>query len=243
MELKGKVALVTGGARRVGRAISWELASHGALVVVHYRTSRAEAEELVAEIRARGGFARAEQADLTRLDDVQRLVRTVEVEVGYVDVLVNNASIFHETPLATLSDDDWDGMIAANLTAPFRLARRVAPTMRNRGAGKIVNLLDVHAERFLPGHLAYCVSKAGLAMLTRGLAVELAPTVQVCGVAPGAVLWPEDQPEEERAAIRRAIPLGREGAPEDVAAAVRFLIEQDYLTGEVVRVDGGRSVT
>lgn len=240
MELKGKVVLVTGGARRVGRSISLELASRGALVIVHYRSSESEAGELVAEIVRQGGFACAVQADLTLLDDVQRLVRTVEVDVGYIDVLVNNASVYFETPLATLSDGHWDEMIGTNLTAPFRLARRVAGPMLNRGSGKIINLTDIHASRFHPGHLAYCVSKAGLEMLTRGLAIELAPTVQVNGVAPGAVLWPEDRSEAERDVIRGEIPLGREGAPEDVARAVRFLIEEDYITGEILTVDGGR---
>lgn len=242
MELKGKVILVTGGARRVGRSISLELASRGAMVIVHYRTSETEAEALVAEINGQGGFARAIQADLTLLDDVQRLIRTVEIEVGYIDVLVNNASVYFGTPLSTLSDADWDQVIGTNLTAPFRLARRVAGPMQNRGVGKIINLTDIHATRFHPGHLAYCVSKAGLDMLTRGLAIELAPTIQVNSVAPGAVLWPEDRSEAERDEIRSEIPLGREGTPEDVARAVRFLIEEDYITGETLTVDGGRTL-
>lgn len=243
MELRDKVALVTGSGKRVGRAIALELAARGARIAVHYRASRDAAEEVAATIRACGGTAITTAADLTQVLDIQRMVRDVEVRLGYVDVLVNSASEFFETPLATLSDADWDRMLAANLKGPFQLIRRVAPTMQNRGGGRIVNLTDVYGERFLKNHLAYCVSKAGLAMLTKGLARELAPTVLVNAVAPGSVLWPDDYPEESRARLRQRIPLGREGTPEDVARAVRFLVEDgDYITGETLHVDGGKLI-
>lgn len=243
MEPKDRVVLVTGAARRVGRAIALEFASRGARVVAHYRNSAAEAEELVATIVRGGGRAVAKRADLSSRDEVQSLVRAVEVEIGYVDVLVNNASEFFETPLLTTSDDDWERMLTANLTAPFWLARRCAAPMLNRGGGKIVNLLDVHAERYRDGYLAYCVSKAGLAMLTKGLAKELAPTVQVNGVAPGVVAWPADFDDERRRAELRRVPAGRSGTPEDVARVVRFLCEEaDYVTGQIVAVDGGKSL-
>lgn len=242
MELRDKVALVTGAARRVGRAIALELAARGAHVVVHYRTSAAAAAELAESILARGGRASSEQADLLDPLAIQRMVRNVEVDVGAIDLLVNNASLFFETPLFTASDDDWRRLLDANLTAPFRLARRVASTMLSRDGGKIVNIADVHAERPLARHLAYCVSKAGLVMLTLGLARELAPRIQVNAVAPGAVLFPEGAAERDKEALRRIIPLRREGTPEDVARAVRFLAEEgDYITGEVLHVDGGRS--
>ena len=243
MELSDKVVLVTGGARRVGRSIARELAARGARVIIHYRSSHDDAHALAKEIVDGGGFAEARPADLTDLVTLQQLVRSIEVDVGYVDVLVNNAAEFFETPIATTSDEDWKRMMDVNLAAPFRLARRVSPMMLQRGGGKIINLLDVHAERYLPDHLAYCVSKAGLTMLTKGLAVELAPTIQVNGVAPGAVLWPVESSEDEREAVRQAIPMQREGTPEDVARAVRFLIEDgDYITGQILSVDGGRSV-
>lgn len=243
MELANKVVLVTGGARRVGSSIARELAGRGARVIVHYRHSHDDAQALVADIERGGGFARAMEGDLTDLVTLQQLVREIEVEVGYVDVLVNNAADYFETPLQTLSDADWEHLLAVNLGSPFRLARRVSPMMLNRGAGKIINITDIHGERYLNGYLAYCVSKAGLDMLTRGLAVELAPTVQVNGVAPGAVLWPAGESESERKARRREIPMGREGTPEDVAGAVRFLIEDgDYITGQILSVDGGRSI-
>jgi pteridine reductase len=243
MELSGRIALVTGAARRVGRAIALELASRGATVVVHYRTSETDAKATVAEITKRGGKAVAMCADLSSREEVQQLVRAIEVEVGYIDVLVVNASEFFETELLTTSDADWDRMLVSNLTAPFWLARRVAPTMLNRGAGKIVTLLDVHADRYLDGHLAYCVSKAGLAMLTRGLAKELAPTIQVNGVAPGAVMWPESYTTAQKENVLRGVPAERAGSAEDIARAVRFFCEDaDYVTGQILAVDGGMSL-
>ncbi len=242
MNLKNKVALVTGGARRVGRAIGVELAAAGAHVVVHYRSSEAEARALVDEIEGAGGAASTARADLRSLNEIQLLVRKGEVEVGYVDVLVNNASEFFETPLVTASDDDWDRLLDVNLKAPFRLSRRVAAPMLQRGGGVIVNLADVWGERALRRHVVYSVSKAGLLMLTKGLARELAPKVRVNAVSPGTVAWPESYDEEERARLRRRIPLGREGAPEDVARAVRFLCEEEYVTGAVLPVDGGKSL-
>lgn len=243
MKLEGKVALVTGAARRVGRAIALHLAARGARVAIHYRASEREARELQAAIAAAGGTAAIFHADLASLVDVQRMVREVEGALGYVDVLVNNASEYFETPLATASDDDYDRLMDVHVRAPFRLARRIAPTMLNRGAGKIVNVVDVHAKAPLPSHLLYCVSKAALEMMTRCLALELAPTIQVNAVAPGVVLWPEDSTAEDRAKRLADVPLARAGSPEDVAHAVRFLVEDaDYMTGQVLRVDGGRSL-
>ncbi len=243
MDLRNRVCLVTGAARRVGRAIALEMASRGALVIVHFRESEAEANAVVAEIARAGGSARAMRADLSSRIEVQSLIRGIEVDVGYVDILVNNASEFFETPLLTASDEEWDRLLTSNLTAPFWLARRVAAPMLNRGGGKIINIIDIAAERYLDHHLAYCVSKAGLAMLTKGLARELAPSIQVNGVAPGAVLWPENYDEAQRAAILAQTPLARPGSGEDIARTVRFLCEEgDYITGQVIAVDGGKSL-
>jgi pteridine reductase len=240
-ELKDKVVLVTGAGRRVGRAIALEMGRRGAKVAVHFRSSGREAEEVVGRIRAGGGIAQAFGADLMDVLQIQQMARAVEVDLGYVDVLVNNASEFFETPLSTASDADWERLLGVNLRAPFQLARRIAPTMLNRGGGTIVNVADLYGERYLSRHLLYCVSKAGLLMLTRGLARELAPTVRVNAVSPGTVLFPDDYPEERRAKLRRTIPLGREGAPDDVVRAVLWLVtDADYVTGEVLRVDGGK---
>ncbi len=241
--LKDQVVLVTGGARRVGAAIVREFASRGARVVIHHHRSEAEARALAADVAKSGGRAELAQADLRDSREIQLMVRDIEVRVGYVDVLVNNASTFFETPLASTSDAEFAELIDVNLRAPFLLARRIAPTMTNRGRGAIVNLVDVYAEKYLRGHLVYCVAKAGLEMMTKGLARELAPAVRVFGVAPGTVLFPDDYPEEKRERLRRSIPLGREGAPEDVARAARFLVEEgDYVTGAILRVDGGKGI-
>lgn len=243
MQLKDRIVLVTGAARRVGRAIALEFASKGCRVMVHYRSSESEAHDLVAEIVKRGGRADALRADLSQRIEVQSLIREIENRHGYVDVLVNNASEFFETPLLTTSDDDWDRMLRSNLTAPFWLARRVAPMMIERKCGVIVNIVDVQSEHYLDDHLAYCVSKAGLAMLTKGLARELAPHVRVVGVSPGPVVWPEHYSEAKRQAIENRVPLKRGGSAEDIACAVRFLVEEaDFVTGEILNVDGGAAI-
>ncbi len=243
MNLHGKVALVTGAGRRVGRAIALELAARGAKVAVHFRTSKAEADDVVSLIKAGGGVASAYRADLTNVLEIQWLARWIEEELGYVDVLVNSASEFFETALVTSSDADWDRLMGANVKAPFQTIRRFAPMMVQRGAGHIVNVTDVYASRPLPGYSIYCASKAALWMLTRSLALELAPHVQVNAVAPGTVMFPEDFDEASRAKIVRRVPLGREGTPEDIARAVRFLVEDGgYMTGSVITVDGGKEI-
>ncbi|MBK6942916.1 MAG: SDR family oxidoreductase [Planctomycetes bacterium] len=243
MNLHGKVALVTGAGRRVGRAVALELAARGAKIAVHYRNSKAEAEEVVALIKAGGGVASAYCADLTHVLEIQWLARWIEEELGYVDVLVNSASEFFETALVTSSDGDWDRLMGANVKAPFQTIRRFAPMMVQRGAGHIVNITDVYARRALPGYSIYCASKAALWMLTQSLALELAPHVQVNAVAPGTVMFPEDFADAERASLLKRIPLRREGTPEDIARAVRFLVEEGgYVTGSVLTVDGGKEI-
>jgi pteridine reductase len=237
MNLAGRTALVTGAARRLGRAIAEDLARAGARVAVHYHQSAGEAADVVASIRAHGGTAEAFAADLA---DGAAVVSLAEA-VGPVDVLVNNASVFFPTPLATLGEADWDRILAVNLKAPFLLARTLGRAMQARGAGKIVNLADSTADRPAPGYLPYGVSKAALVALTRGLARELAPAVQVNCVAPGPVLEPIDG--SPTAAIIRRTPLGRLGSAADVVAAVRFVIDgSDFVTGSTVVVDGGRAL-
>lgn len=240
MEIEGKVALVTGAAKRVGREIALGLAEGGAQLVVHYRTSAKEAQEVVARIKALGGKPIAVQGDLSRAAEAEAVVEAAMAAFGRIDILVNSAAVFFRTPFGTLTEDDWDAIMDTNLKGPFLLCRRVGEIMLGQGSGKIINIADVGAYRPWADYIPYCVAKAGLIALTQGLARALAPTVQVNAVAPGPVLLPEGTTEEERDRIIRRTPLKRLGSPEDVARTVRFLIEgSDFITGEVVAVDGG----
>ncbi|MDH7571351.1 MAG: SDR family oxidoreductase [Armatimonadota bacterium] len=241
MDLNGRVALVTGGAVRVGRAISLALAERGAVVAVNYCHSESAAHALAEEIQRRGGQAAPFRADLSVTAEIDRLVDAVTAQFGPIDVLVNNAAIFPRTPLESVTEETWDQVMAINLKAPFFCARRVGREMVRRGAGKIVNIADVSACHPWPSYIPYGVSKAGLVALTYGLARALAPAVQVNAVAPGAVLFPESFSEKERRRALALVPLKREGGAEAVARTVLFLIEgPDYITGAVVPVDGGR---
>jgi pteridine reductase len=236
MDLSGKVALVTGAARRVGRAIAVELAAAGARLVIHHAASPTEAAELA---RSLGG-ATVVQADLRDRGAAARVIEVARAEQGGIDVLVNSAAGFEHAAFESLSDAQWDAMLELNLLAPMRLARAAAPVMRARGAGVIVNILDVAAFTAWRGFAHYGVAKAGLCMLTRNLALELAPVIRTVGIAPGTVLFPDHYSPSDRARVTARIPLGREGTPADVARAARFLCEQDYITGAVLPVDGGR---
>ncbi|WP_298137003.1 pteridine reductase [Acidiferrobacter sp.] len=237
------VALVTGGGRRLGAAIARQLHARGLSVVVHYRSSADEARLLKAELESiRPGTVAVVSADILAADAPDRLIDTALTHFGRLDVLVNNASTFYETPLDTASVAQWDDLIGTNLRAPFFLCQRAAPHLAAR-AGAIVNMIDIHAHRPLKDFPIYSVAKAGLAMLTQSLARELAPRVRVNGVAPGAILWPESGAEEAyRARVLADIPLHRTGSPEDIARAVTFfLLDAPYITGQILAVDGGRS--
>jgi NAD(P)-dependent dehydrogenase (short-subunit alcohol dehydrogenase family) len=231
MDLRGKTALVTGGARRVGRAIVEALAEAGARVVVHHHDSGAAAAELAASLP--GAIALA--ADLRAPEAAAALVDGARAATGRLDVLVNSAAAYARTPLDALDDDAWHAMLALNLDAPLRLMRAAV----RAGATAMVNIVDVAAWQPWPGWSAYATSKAALLHLTRCLALELAPTVRVNAVAPGTVIFPDDWDAERRARQTAKIPLGRIGAPADVARAVRFLVEEDYLTGVCLPADGG----
>jgi pteridine reductase len=237
----GSVALVTGAARRLGRAVALRLARGGCRVAVHYRGSRREAGGVVDAIRAAGGEARAFPADLSKPAAPAALVRAVEKGLGPVGVLVHSAGIFPETPFPGGDPRDLEACWALHVRAPWLLARAVAPGMLRRGRGKIVHLGDSWADRTLPRRAPYLASKAALHSLTRSLARELAPAVQVNAVAPGAILLPEGAPPSYGKRLARNVPLGRLGTPEEIAEAVAFLVEgPDYVTGEILRVDGGR---
>lgn len=239
MELTGKVALVTGGARRVGRAIALELVRRGASLALHYHRSAAEAEEAAAAIRALGAEVAAFAADLADPAGIDGLARDVRRRFGGVDLLVNSAAIYFRTPVGSVTPEDWDRLFALNLRAPFLLTQALAPTLRERG-GRVVMIADVGGMRPWTGYLPYGATKAGLIYLTRGLARALAPEVLVNAVAPGTVLPPASATQQEIADEERRAVLGRLGTPEDVARAVAFLCESDYITGQVLTVDGGK---
>lgn len=242
-------ALVTGAGRRVGRATALELAGSGFDVAVHYRSSEREAERVAASCRELGADAFTLRADLASAEQCAGLVDEVRARWDRLDVLVNNASLFRPVPFAELDCATWDEMLAVNLRAPFLLSRGLLGLLEAGGAaigapegqgGVVVHLCDIGAERPLKGHAHYSVSKAGLLMLVRAMAVELAPAVRTVGVSPGQVAWPPDYPPERRAKLLKRIPMGRVGAPADVARLVRHLVtEAHYVNGAVIPVDGG----
>lgn len=243
MNVAGRSALVTGAGRRIGRAIAERLAASGARVAVHYHKSRADAEAVAAAIRSRGGEAESFTADLAEARQVTGLADAVSARLGPIDILVNNASVFYRTPLTELGERVWDENLAVNVKAPYLLALRLGRVMQARGLGKIINIGDGGAERPYRDHLPYCVSKAALVALTEGLAKALAPAVQVNCIAPGPILPAVDSSAEEQAAIVRRTLLKRFGSPDDIAAAVLFLVEgSDYVTGTTLVVDGGRAL-
>lgn len=237
------VALVTGAAARLGRAIVEEL-HRDHRVLVHYRHSRTVAEALVAELnRRRPESAAAIHSELTGKPDCEQLAETAVATFGRVDALVNNASAFYPTPVGQANESQWDELMGSNLKAPFFLSQALTPELaRNRGC--IINLADIHADKPMPGHTVYCAAKAGLVMLSKSLARELAPDVRVNAVAPGAILWPEQESEGyNKEQILARIPMQRSGEPSDIARTVRFLVaDAPYITGQVIAVDGGRSL-
>lgn len=240
--LEGRVALVTGGAVRVGRSIVEALAERGADVAFTYRTSAAQAAELTRALESRGRRVLAVPCDQTREGDVDAAFRALDERFGRVDLLVNSASIFERTPFATLDLAAWQRHLDANLTGPFLFARRAGERMLAGEGGVIVNIACAGAVRPWGDHAAYCVSKAGLLMLTQTLAKALAPRVRVNAVAPGPVLMPEGYDEAQRLRAEAATVLGRAGSPDDVARAVLFCWDSDYTTGALIPVEGGRLI-
>lgn len=241
--LQGKVVLVTGAAKRVGSVIARHLHQRGANVVLHYRAAAVEAEALAAEFNAgRPGSARVLQADLLNVAALPTLIAGVIECFGRLDALVNNASSFYPTAIGAIDEAAWADLVGSNFKAPLFLSQAAAPALRASG-GAIVNITDVHAERPLRGYPLYSAAKGALLTLTRALAVELAPEVRVNAVAPGPILWPDDGQfdDPERVDIVRHTLLKREGAPEDIAGAVAYLLSATYVTGQVINVDGGRT--
>lgn len=239
--LRGKVALVTGGARRVGRAIALALADRGSDVVVHYHSGATEAEETAAEIRARGVRAVLVQGDLSDIGAAQTLPERANAAFGQLDILVNSAAMMQRTPIGDVTPDDWERMFALNLRAPFFVSQAAVPLLRARG-GAIVNIADLAAYETWPAYVPHAITKAGIVQMTRGLAHALAPDIRVNAVAPGAVLLPDAWTDDSAKRLAETTPLGRLGAAEDVAQAVVYLCEATYVTGEVIIVDGGRHI-
>ena len=244
------VALVTGAARRLGAAIARTLHATGHDLALHCHASRAEAEALAAELEAtRPGSTLVLQADLAQFDRLPELVAKTIGRFGRLDALVNNAAAFFPTPFGTVTPAQWDTLFATNLRAPFFLSQAAAPHLKAAGGG-IVNIADIHGETPLAGHGVYCMAKAALLMLTKSLALDLAPEVRVNAIAPGAILWPEhaDNSTGKDAAAQAALlartPLARTGTPEDIAAAVAWLLGDGsgYVTGQTLHVDGGRGL-
>jgi len=241
MDLKGKVALVTGAGRRVGRAIALEFSHHGASVAVHYRSSRAEADAVVAEIVDKRGKAKTFRANLENVAEIERMIAGVLDAFGRIDVLVNSASVFAPKPLAEITERDWDANLDTNLKAPFFLSKFAGVAMRRQGAGKIVNLGDWAGIRPYKNYLPYAVSKSALIGLTNALAKELAPEVQVNCIALGMVMPPEDYTSEEVERLVKRTLTKKMGSPQDVARAVMFFCEAtDFATGATLTLDGGR---
>src|SRR5215510_6851648 len=243
-DLTGKTALVTGGARRVGAAIARRLHAAGANVVLHYRDSEADAAKLEGDLNAvRAKSAARVKADLHAPIAPRALVSAALQSFGRLDLLVNNASSFFPVEVGAIESSHWEELIGSNLRAPLFICQEAAPEL-GKHEGSIVNIVDIHAERPLKGYPVYSIAKAGLAALTRSLAIELAPRVRVNGVAPGAIAWPEDGQFEsgERARIVAGTPLGRTGSFEDIAHAVHFLATAPFVTGQILAVDGGRSI-
>jgi pteridine reductase len=242
--LQGKTALVTGAARRIGAAIARRLHADGANLLLHYRGAEADAAALETELNAaRPGSAAKVKADLLAPIAPKALVGAARDRFGGLDVLVNNASTFYPTAVGAIEAGHWEELMGSNLRAPLFLAQEAAPELGKRG-GCIVNIADIHAERPLKGYVVYSIAKAGIAAMTRSLALELGPAVRVNAVAPGAIAWPEDGqfPPPERDRVLATTPLARLGSPEDIARAVHFLATAPFVTGQVLGVDGGRSV-
>lgn len=243
-QLAGKVALITGGAKRLGNAVAHALHQQGAQLVIHYRSSQASAETLVTELNAlRPHSAVALYCDLLDTPALAELIRSTIQQFGRLDILVNNASSFYPTPIGSISEQQWDDLLGSNLKAPLFLAQAAAPHLR-AAQGLILNMVDIHAHRPLPEHTVYCLAKAGLVMLTKSLARELGPDIRVNAIAPGPVLWPE---QEMSSGLQQEIisktALKRQGTPQDIAlAALYFAKDAPYVTGQILAIDGGRSI-
>ncbi|MEE9352627.1 MAG: pteridine reductase [Thiotrichaceae bacterium] len=242
--LQGKTVLLTGAARRIGAVVAKTLHQAGADIVIHYRNSSEDAKLLVVELNTeRPNSAFTVQADLCQVEAFDELITQVISFTGQLDVLINNASSFYPTKVGSVTEKQWDDLQCSNLKAPFFLSQAVAPELKSR-QGCIINMVDIHGIRPLKGYPVYSSAKAGLIMLTQSLAKELAPEIRVNGIAPGIIMWPEDDANDEsQAELLARTALKRQGTPENIAKAILFLIrDASYTTGHVIPVDGGRTL-
>lgn len=239
----GPVALITGAAKRIGAAMATRLHSEGFRVIIHYGHSKDDAHTLAQKLNdIRPESATCLQANLCDSEDVKALGESAVNVWGQLDVLVNNASSFYPTPIGSISEEDWQSLVGSNVKGPLFLSQALAPALR-KAKGCIVNMVDMHIDRPLPKHSVYLLAKSGLASLTQSLAIDLAPDIRVNGIGPGAILWPEREMEDdEKDKLLSSIPLGELGKPEDIAKALSFLISASYVTGQIIFVDGGRSL-
>ncbi|MER2472998.1 pteridine reductase [Photorhabdus laumondii] len=239
---KRRVALITGAARRLGAVIAKTLHAEGFNIVVHCNTSQLEANELVQELNSiRAQSTISVQADLSNLCNCEPIINAAISEWGQLDILVNNASTYYPTEIGSVSHSQWHDLVDINLKIPFFLIQTAMPWL-HQVRGNIVNIVDINAKRPLKGYPVYCAAKAGLALLTEALALELAPNIRVNGVAPGTIMWPEKSnklDDNEKLTTLKKIPLGRIGDGKDIAEAVRFLTISEYITGHIIRIDGG----
>ena len=244
MNDSSKTILITGGARRIGSVIARTLHQSGYNVMIHYRSSSADADKLVRSLNEiRAGSAASIQGDLLDISCIPNIVETTVQTFGRLDCLVNNASTFYPTPIELIENDFWTDLVGSNLKAPMFMVKSAAKYLRESD-GCIINIVDIYARTPLENHPIYCSAKAGLEMLTKSLARDLAPEIRVNGISPGAILWPEHESHTlNQEELLKKIPMKRMGTPEDIAKTVRFLTEEaSYITGQIVAVDGGRSV-
>ena len=243
--IAGKVLLVTGASQRIGESIVRLMHAEGMNIILHYRHSRSDAQKIQQELNAeREDSVILIQADLSETNKISEMIREAVKGWGRIDAIVNNASSFYPTPIGDIDEKAWDDLINSNLKAPLFLSQAAAPYLKQQ-QGCIVNIVDIHADRPLKNHTVYCVAKAGLAMLTKSLARELAPEVRVNAIAPGAILWPENDIDDvTKKRILSNTVLKRQGSADDIATTVRFLIkEANYITGQILAVDGGRTLS
>lgn len=242
--LDGQWVLITGAGKRIGACVARTLHAAGANIAIHYRGSQGPALQVANELNdLRDGSAITIGADLLDIAGLPAVVDEVIGQTGRLDILVNNASSFYPTPVGDITEDQWDDLIGTNLKAPLFLSQACVPHLRTAG-GTIINMVDIHATRPLRHHTIYGPAKAGLAMLTRTLARDLAPDIRVNGVSPGAILWPEDgMTDGVKDSIIKQVPLARPGEPEDIAGCILYLVRDAvYVTGQIIAVDGGRSI-
>ena len=241
MDIEGKVALVTGGAVRVGKAISLGLAREGASVALHYNRSQNEALRTVSEIESFGAKAVALEGDFLSVEQIERVVNACLETFGRIDILVNNAAVYFKTRFGQTQEGEWDALVNVNLKAPFFCAQLASQTMLEQKRGKIINITDIAGIAPWPDYIPYCTSKSGLIALTKGLAKALAPHIQVNAIASGTVLFQEETQKPSQAELIDQTLLKRVGNPQDIVNTVIFLVQgSDFITGEVIAVDGGR---